>query len=83
MTGVVVRPVRSTRDRRSFLTMPWRVYRGDSLWVPPLLREHRQRIDPRRGAFFQRGPVELFVAWRGQFDTLRAVLKRLPAGQGR
>ncbi len=64
MRGIQVLPVRSARERRVFLTFPWRVYRGDPLWVPPLLPERRRRIDPLRSAFFQHGQAELFVAWR-------------------
>ncbi len=64
MTQLEVRSVRSRRDRRLFLTFPWRIYRQDDLWVPPLLSERAKTIDPKRGAFFKRGEAELFLAWR-------------------
>jgi GNAT superfamily N-acetyltransferase len=58
-------PVHTPRERRVFLTFPWRIYRDDPLWVPPLLPERARTIDPRRGAFFKRGgEAEFFVAWR-------------------
>ncbi len=62
---ISVRPVRTPRERRIFLTFPWRIYAGDPLWVPPLLPERRKAIDPRRGVFFKRGEAEFFIAWRG------------------
>jgi GNAT superfamily N-acetyltransferase len=62
---IEVRPIRSAAERRTFLRFPWRVYRGDPLWVPPLLPERAERIDPQRGTFFQRGEAEFFIAWRG------------------
>jgi len=66
MTELIdVRPVRSSRERRVFLTFPWRIYKGDPLWVPPLLKDRAEAIDPARGAFFKRGEAECFVAWRG------------------
>jgi len=65
VSSIQVRPVQSGRDRRSFLTFPWVVYRGDPLWVPPLLPELAKRIDPERGVFFKRGEAEFFVAWQG------------------
>jgi GNAT superfamily N-acetyltransferase len=61
-----VRPVRSAAERRAFLRFPWRIYCGDPLWVPPLLPERAERIDPQRGTFFQRGTAEFFIAWRGR-----------------
>jgi GNAT superfamily N-acetyltransferase len=61
---VEVRPVRTPRERRLFLTFPWRVYRSDPLWVPPLMSERRAMIDPRRGSFFKHGAADFFIAWR-------------------
>jgi GNAT superfamily N-acetyltransferase len=66
MTPVEVRPMRTARERRLFLTFPWRVYKDDPLWVPPLLPERAKTIDPARGAFFKRGgEAEFFIARRG------------------
>ncbi len=62
--AVTVEPVRTRRERRIFLTFPWRIYRNDPLWVPPLLPEWAERIDPARGVFFKRGEAEFFIAWR-------------------
>jgi len=62
--AILVRPVRSSRERRLFLEFPWRIYRHDPLWVPPLLPDRRKAIDPLRGVFFQRGEAEFFIAWR-------------------
>lgn len=62
---ITIQPIRTRRERRIFLTFPWRIYKGDKLWVPPLLPELNERVDPPRGAFYRRGEVELFIAWRG------------------
>ncbi len=66
MTPIEIRPITSQRERRTFLTFPWRIYRGDPLWVPPLLPDRAAAIDPQRGAFFHRGDAECFLAWRGR-----------------
>ncbi|MEJ2304321.1 MAG: GNAT family N-acetyltransferase [Anaerolineales bacterium] len=63
-TPIQVLPIRNARDRRTFLTFPWKIYRKDPLWVPPLLPERTKIIDPQRGPFFQRGQAEFFIAWR-------------------
>jgi GNAT superfamily N-acetyltransferase len=65
MKSIQVLPVRTARQRRSFLTFPWRIYRRDPLWVPPLLSERARTIDPARGLFFRNGYAELFIARRG------------------
>ncbi len=64
MTGIQVLPVRTAREKRLFLTFPWRIYKGDPLWVPPLMSERAKTIDPQRGLFFKDGYAELFVAWQ-------------------
>jgi GNAT superfamily N-acetyltransferase len=61
---IEILPIRTARERRTFLTFPWRVYRDDPLWVPPLLPERAKTIDPKRGVFFKRGQAEFFIAWR-------------------
>ncbi len=64
MSALTVLPVRTRRERHIFLTFPWRIYQGDPLWVPPLLPDWAERIDPARGVFFKRGEAEFFIAWR-------------------
>jgi GNAT superfamily N-acetyltransferase len=64
MSAIQVLPITNARQRRLFLTFPWKIYRNDPLWVPPLLPERRKTIDPARGTFFQRGKAEFFIAWR-------------------
>lgn len=60
-----VLPVSTARQKRAFLTFPWKIYRDDPLWVPPLLPERTRVTDPRRGPFFKDGRAELFIAWQG------------------
>jgi len=64
MSDITVLPVRTAQEREVFLNFPWRIYADDPLWVPPLLPDWRERIDPKRGVFFKRGEAEFFIAWR-------------------
>jgi GNAT superfamily N-acetyltransferase len=66
MPEITVRRVSTRAERRAFLTFPWRIYRDDPVWVPPLLPERKKRTDPARGPFFEHGTAEFFVAWRGR-----------------
>jgi hypothetical protein len=59
-----IRPVRTRREMRAFLTFPWRIYTRDPLWVPPLLPEREKVVDPKRGLFFKNGYAEFFSAWK-------------------
>lgn len=62
--GVTVVPLKP-RQTRAFLTFPWQVYQRDHLWVPPLLIERKEFLNPRRNPFFQHAQVQLFMAYAG------------------
>lgn len=62
--SIQVRPVQDKREKKSFLTFPWQIYRGDPLWVPPILAEKEKATDPQRGLFFKNGYAEFFIAWQ-------------------
>ena len=64
MSAISVLPVRSRKERRIFLNFPWQIYKDDPLWVPPLMPDMRERIDPQKGVFFKRGEADFFIAWR-------------------
>jgi GNAT superfamily N-acetyltransferase len=67
MQPIDIRPLQTARDRQTFLTFGWQIYKNDPLWVPPLLPDRCKAIDPRQGAFFRRGGIaEFFIAWQGK-----------------
>jgi len=61
---VEVREVLSRGERRLFVRLPWRVYRGDPDWVPPLLASVARTLDPRRNPFYEHAESRLYLAWR-------------------
>jgi GNAT superfamily N-acetyltransferase len=65
---VTVRPVKGRADRKRFVDLPWKIYRGDPNWVPPLKASVREMLDGDRHPFFAGGreaELELFLAWDG------------------
>lgn len=60
-----IRPVTSRRDLEEFIRLPWRIYRGDPHWVPPLLSGERSLLDPARNPFFDHAEAACFVAREG------------------
>jgi GNAT superfamily N-acetyltransferase len=61
---IEIRPVSTAQDRTTFLTFPWHIYKGDPLWVPPILSDRAKAIDPAQGIFFKDGMAELFLAYQ-------------------
>lgn len=61
---VEVVPAESRRDLRSFLHLPYRIYRGDPNWVAPLLRDMRGMFDRDKHPFHGHSEVQPFLALR-------------------
>ena len=64
MGSVTIRPVRSRRDRKRFVKVPFAVHRGNPLWVAPLVFERMEFLDPRKNPWFEHGEAELLIAER-------------------
>ena len=63
-SAVIIKPVTTSRQRRAFLLLPWRIYKGDPNWVPPVVSERAARLDPRQNPLFDHGEAKPFVAVR-------------------
>jgi GNAT superfamily N-acetyltransferase len=61
---IEIRQVQTRREKRLFLSLPWRIYRDDPLWVPPLFAEREKATDPARGLFFRGGYADFFIGLR-------------------
>ena len=59
-----VRPVRTSGDRKRFIDFPYRLHRGDPMWVAPLRMDIASLLDRTKNPFFQHGDAELFLAER-------------------
>lgn len=66
MPAVEICPVHSRGELRAFVKFPWRVYRGDRNWVPPLISDRLQYLDPTTGPFYKTADVSLFLARRNR-----------------
>ncbi len=62
---VVVSAVSGSREKELFLKLPWKFYRGNPAWVPPMLFDVRKQTDPKQGDFFKHSQAEFFLARRG------------------
>lgn len=61
---VTITAVRTSADLESFTAFPYALYRNDSCWVAPLVRDERSRLRRDRHPFFAHGDAEFFLARR-------------------
>lgn len=62
---LIIEPVRTRAQLTEFITLPRRLYRGMPGYVPPLDRERRELLDPRRSPFFSHGIARYWIACDG------------------
>ena len=48
------------------MVFPWRVYQGDSNWVPPLISERLDQLNPEKNPFYKNAEVQLYLARRAR-----------------
>jgi len=77
-------PVRTKKERETFIRVPFYVYKDDPNWVPPLLFDRRDQINPKH-PFFRHAEMQAFVAYRdGQaVGRISAQVDHLNAERGR
>jgi len=66
MPSIKIQPATTRRDLRAFVKFPWQVYKGDPNWVPPLISERLEYLNPATGLFYEHADVALFLARRGR-----------------
>jgi GNAT superfamily N-acetyltransferase len=62
---VSIRPVRTKKDKKSFVDFAWEVYKNDPHWVPPLKDEVHGLITPGKNPWFEHAKAEFWLAERG------------------
>ena len=59
-----IREVRGRRDLEEFIRVPWRIYKDDPHWVPPLIFEVKGFLNRRKHPFYLHGDATQFVAFK-------------------
>ncbi|HEX7657509.1 MAG TPA: N-acetyltransferase [Sphingomonas sp.] len=62
---LTIRPIHSKADRKKFVDLPFRLYKNDPNWVPPLKSEALGLITPEKNGWFSHAKAQLFLAERG------------------
>ena len=57
--------VQAHRDKKRFLEFPWKVYRGDPLWIPPLRIDQKELVGYTKCPFYEHNAVQTFLAVQG------------------
>ena len=57
-----IRPISTKADRRKFVDLPFRLYKDDPNWVPPLKGEALGLLTPEKNGWYSHARAQLFLA---------------------
>jgi GNAT superfamily N-acetyltransferase len=74
--GLKIEPVTDRKSLVKLIEFPFRLYRDDPNWVPPLIEERVEFFDHRKNPFFEHARDQLYLARRGDaiVGTIGAVV---------
>jgi hypothetical protein len=64
MSNLSIRPVKTRRELKRFVKVPFRLHRDRPNWVPPLIHERMEFLDRRKNPYFEHAEAEYFIAER-------------------
>ncbi len=62
MSGIEIQSVRTKSDLMNFIKVPWKIYKDDKYWVPPLLMDRKKLLDTKKNPFYKHSAIEMFIA---------------------
>ncbi|MBU6221196.1 MAG: N-acetyltransferase [Planctomycetes bacterium] len=71
MAELTVRPVETRSEQKRFVRLPWRIYRDDPCWMPPLVMSQEELLGFRPHPFYETSKSRSFLATRGGTDVGR------------
>jgi hypothetical protein len=63
--SIILKEVKADQDLLDFIRLPWKIYKGDPHWVPPLIKDQVQKFSPGH-PFFSHAEMALFLAFRNE-----------------
>jgi len=78
MENILIKKVVSKKDLKKFILFPWKVYKDDQNWVPPLVMDFKEKLDKKKDPFFKHADMELFLAYKNNevHGRIAAIINR-------
>ncbi len=62
--SIEIREVKTRGERKEFVKFPFRLYKGNEFWVPPLIMDDMDTFDSEKNPSFEGADCRLFMAYR-------------------
>lgn len=57
-----VYPVKTKKQLKQFIMLPFKLYQDDPYWVAPIISEQKKFFDPDKNPYYEHSEVQLFLA---------------------
>ncbi len=64
MPEVLCKPVETRSEKKQFLHLPWKLYRDDPHWIPPLRVNQKELVGYSHHPFYDDGESQTFLAYQ-------------------
>jgi len=62
--------VETTKEKKQFIKLPWKIYQNMPLWVPPLISERLRFLDTKINPFFIDAEVVLYLLLSDKMEVI-------------
>lgn len=63
MKDIHIAKVKTKKDLKKFIHFPWKIYKDDPNWVPPLIMDMKEKLNKKKNPFFEHADMDLFLAY--------------------
>lgn len=60
--SIEITKISSERELMTFIKLPWRIYKNDAYWIPPLIMDRKKILNINKNPFFKHAEIQLFLA---------------------
>lgn len=61
---IQIKPVKSKKELKQFIKLPWKIYKNDSNWVPPLISQMKDKFNREKYPYYEFSEVQPFLAFK-------------------
>ena len=82
--AVEIKRVETKRDLRKFIMLPFKIYKGNTCWVPPIIMDEYNSLRKDKNPSFEHADAEYWLAYKdGKLPRqLRSGALRTPGSAG-
>jgi hypothetical protein len=66
MGEIIIREVKTRRDKRNFIYLPSEVHKNDPSWLPPIYMDEWELFDEKKNKSYQYADTVLYLAYSGK-----------------